>query len=654
VRNLRREFAVAVSAGEPLVRVDTDDVADCLATVLDVCRRYGWEVRFYDPLVGVRWLNGRPPEEEAVKPAGGKGGKPAGAGPLNVLAALEPDGGPGSVPTPVQVLRDFWAEPARPDKDHPGEVLPVVLVVANLHLAFEFNRSLLCALAQHLATDRVGDNAAYRSLRQKLYDPYGIGPEAQTGKFLVGMMPSEARLPPEVSPLFKHLVHELPDEDELGAILDGVLPVGPDGEPEVRLDPAVRKKACRFALGLTRLQAEGVFSASLVLHKTVDPSFVWKEKAKVLNKEGLVDVYQGTETFADVAGLDGLKDFVNRLLTPDELDDADPDVRARGVLVCGPPGTGKSLVAKAAGNQFGLPVLMVNPGNWMGSYVGESEMKTRKGFQIIRAHAPCVAVIDEVEKVMPSSRASQGDSGVGARMEGNFLTALNDIREPVFWVFTANDVRRMHEAFFRAERVDGVFYVRLPGPAQRASVWRLYGKKYFPKEVTLGPGRTVPFPRHQSTDPQEVLDALAAARPDRKDEAVWAERFTLPLMCVPAGPERDAWLARLRAVNPRVAAAVRLVDDEGWSPAEIRACCRLSRRLREPLTRTQTRIRPVSVSAAKVIAGLEEWAAESALDAETGELYRPAAADAPADPAPAAPSGGKARRRVRGVKDGDE
>jgi hypothetical protein len=89
---------------------------------------------------------------------------------------------------------------------------------------------------------------------------------------------------------------------------------------------------------LTRLQAEGVFGSCLVVHKRIVPSYVWQAKSEILNKEGLVELYQGKEKFKDVAGLDGAKDFLKRLLTPSEFDDSDPDVRARGVLFVGPPG----------------------------------------------------------------------------------------------------------------------------------------------------------------------------------------------------------------------------------------------------------------------------------------------------------------------------
>lgn len=619
LRNLRKEFGVAVGAGETAIRIDTDEVHDCVATLTEVCKKHGWEMRVFDVLVGTQWYNGTP-----EKPKDTFGGKPPTVKNAGDFLSAVSNGSPQAPPNTMQVLTDFYNEAAKPDNANNGEVLPIILVIKNFHLVFERNREMAVALIQHLVGDKVGDHKDYDAiLRTKVYQPHDIDGSSDTGKFVVGLMPTEAKLPPEVSPLFKNLVHELPDEDELQNILKGIAPTNADSDEEDNAQTLAadeRKKICRFALGLTRLQAEGVFSASMVQYGKIAPEYVWTEKSQILNKEGLVELYQGREKFKDVAGLEGMKDYIIKLLTPDEYDDADPDVRAKGLLACGPPGVGKSLIAKAAGNELGLPVLMVNPGNWFGGIVGESEAKTRKGFQILRAHAPCVAIIDEVEKVMPSSRGHQGDSGVGSRMEGTFLTAMNDLQELIFWMFTANDVRKMHEAFFRAERVDGVFYVKLPGPKQRAALWKLYGKRVFPKEVMLR-GQLVPFPRHIPISVDDLLDDLKKAK---KVNAVdWGNKFTLSLMCLSSHEKREEAVVKIRAVNANVAESVKLVDDDGWSPAEIKSCCRLSRRMKEPLAKTQMRIRPVSVSAAKVIEYLEDWAADAALDAETGEVYAP-------------------------------
>jgi len=433
LRNLRKEFGTAIGSSETAIRIDTDEVRDCIKTLYDVCLLHGWEMRVFDVTVGTKWMVGKPPDK--AKQAGGKP-QPTVNDAASFLDAVAGPGGAQPPPSVRQCLVDFWRETARADELAVGEVRPVVLVVKNLHLAFERDREAMVSLVAHLVGDRIRDQDKYQQNKATLYDPYGIEGSDDTGKFLVGIMPAEAQLPPEVDPLFRNLVHELPDEEEISVLLTGSIKsrrgkVEKDDEDDTdEISPELRKKICRFALGLTRLQIDGIFAASQVLLDRVDPQYVWEQKSEILNKEGLVTLYQGKEKYAEIAGLDGAKDFLKRLLTPDKYDDADPDVRAKGIVCCGAPGVGKSALAKAAGNELGLPTLMVQPGNWFGSLVGDTEAKTRKAFQIIRAHAPAIAIVDEADKVMPSSRGGGGDSGVGARMEGTFLTNMNDMTEP--------------------------------------------------------------------------------------------------------------------------------------------------------------------------------------------------------------------------------
>ena len=130
-------------------------------------------------------------------------------------------------------------------------------------------------------------------------------------------------------------------------------------------------------------------------------------------------------------------------------------------------GSGKSQFCKCLGNEVGRPVLMLDVGSLMGSLVGQSEERTRQALQTVDTMAPCVLMIDEVEKAFAgASGGGSSDSGVSSRMMGPFLTAfltwLNDHESDVFVVCTANDVQKLPTDFSRAERFDGVFFIDLP------------------------------------------------------------------------------------------------------------------------------------------------------------------------------------------------
>jgi len=169
--------------------------------------------------------------------------------------------------------------------------------------------------------------------------------------------------------------------------------------------------------------------------------------------------------------LSALKAFCKRaMLHPSR---GNPLKRPRGVLLLSPPGCGKSQFCKLLGNEVGRPVLTLDVGSLMGSLVGQSEERTRQALRVIDAMAPCVAMIDEVEKAFAGMNGN-GDSGVSSRMFGQFLSWLNDHESDVFVVCTANDVSKLPPEFGRSERFDGIFFLDLPSREEKDAIWNLY------------------------------------------------------------------------------------------------------------------------------------------------------------------------------------
>ena len=118
-------------------------------------------------------------------------------------------------------------------------------------------------------------------------------------------------------------------------------------------------------------------------------------------------------------------------------------------------------------------MLILDVGTLMGSLVGQTEERTRQTLQIADAMAPCVMMIDEVEKAFAGvSNSGQTDCGVSLRMFGSFLSWLNDHDSDVFVVCTANDVAKLPPEFSRAERFDGTFFLDFPGREQKQAIWK--------------------------------------------------------------------------------------------------------------------------------------------------------------------------------------
>ncbi len=278
------------------------------------------------------------------------------------------------------------------------------------------------------------------------------------------------QLPIELEKLFVVVEHELPDREQLGEIARGIATEDcelPDGSQLAMVLDA--------AAGLTRMEAENAFSLSLVRHGQVMPDVVWELKTQTLKKAGSLELHRGQEDFSSLGGMSALKSFCKRaLLQPSRGDERR---RPRGVLLLSPPGCGKSQFCKALGKEVGRPVLVLDVGSLMGSLVGQSEERTRQALKVIDAMAPCVLMIDEVEKAFAGVNGS-GDSGVSSRMFGTFLSWLNDHTSDVFVVCTANDVSKLPPEFGRSERFDGIFFLDFPGQDEKAAIWNIYREMF--------------------------------------------------------------------------------------------------------------------------------------------------------------------------------
>ncbi len=291
----------------------------------------------------------------------------------------------------------------------------------------------------------------------------------QQQQFLVILAPI-VQLPTELEKLFLCIEHELPQRSQLAEIAAGLatepgeLPEGPE------LD-----RVLEAAGGLTRYEAEGAFSLSLVRHGRLEPDAIWEIKSQTLTRSGLLSLQRGSESFATLGGLDAMKSFCLRALQPRTNRPA--VVRSRGVMLLGVPGTGKSAFAKSLGQETGRPTITLDVGALLGSLVWQSEERTRKALQIVDAMQPAILFIDEVEKALGGS-SGQSDSGVSTRMLGSLLTWLNDHTSDIFVICTANDVRRLPPEFLRAERFDGLFFLDLPGTPQKQAIWHMYRQQF--------------------------------------------------------------------------------------------------------------------------------------------------------------------------------
>src|SRR5262249_25524460 len=101
----------------------------------------------------------------------------------------------------------------------------------------------------------------------------------------------------------------------------------------------------------------------------------------------------------------------------------------RGVLLAGPPGCGKTLLARAVANETGVNFLAVKGPELLSKYVGESERGVREVFHKARQAAPCLVFFDEIDALLPARGSTPTEDHVGERVIGQFLSEMDGVEE---------------------------------------------------------------------------------------------------------------------------------------------------------------------------------------------------------------------------------
>lgn len=319
------------------------------------------------------------------------------------------------------------------------------------------------------------------AVQAKLLD---IIPEFKVSQKMLIVLTPVQKIPAEIEKDFTLIESTLPSKDALDKVLQGIL-TGTKMPDEKKPSDTLRRELIDAATGLTTTEAENVFALSYVRPKRLGGPMIWdskvvlEEKCAALRKTGLLEYIQ-TEGFGlqSVGGMKALKRWVSRrkrAFTDEAVQFGLPP--PKGILMVGPPGSGKSLGAKAVSSELALPLIRCDFGKLFGSLVGQSESNMRKAIEIAEAMSPCVFWIDEIEKALAGSSGGSSDSGVGARLLGNLLTWMQEKTSPVFVYATANDVSSLPPELLRKGRFDEMWSVLLPNEEERKEILEIHLRK---------------------------------------------------------------------------------------------------------------------------------------------------------------------------------
>jgi len=160
----------------------------------------------------------------------------------------------------------------------------------------------------------------------------------------------------------------------------------------------------------------------------------------------------------------------------------------KGILLFGPSGTGKTLLAKAVATESEANFISVRGPELLSKWVGESERGVREVFRRARQAAPCIIFFDEIDSVAPT-RGMGGDSGVTERVVSQLLTELDGIQalQGVVVLAATNRIDMVDTALLRGGRFDKIISTPLPDKDARKQILQIHMKgKLISKEVEVG------------------------------------------------------------------------------------------------------------------------------------------------------------------------
>ena len=211
------------------------------------------------------------------------------------------------------------------------------------------------------------------------------------------------------------------------------------------------------------------------------------DKGKVYDSE----TTKSKITFDDVAGLEEEKhemiEIVDFLKNPDRFNQMGAKI-PRGVLLCGQPGTGKTLIAKAIAGEAKVPFISMSGSEFIEMFAGLGASRVRKLFEKAKKISPCIIFIDEIDAI-----GSRRNSNGGAESENNqtlnqLLVEMDgfDTDETIIVLAATNRPEMLDKALLRPGRFDRRITIGLPDMRGREAILNIHAKdKKFAQDVNL-------------------------------------------------------------------------------------------------------------------------------------------------------------------------
>lgn len=267
---------------------------------------------------------------------------------------------------------------------------------------------------------------------------------------------------------------------------------------------------------LSRVHIEDICLRAGEYDNVVTRAMVCQRKHEIIAAEfgEVIETIDPAFGFDDIGGLEHVKNFFAKsVIAP--IRKQNLKRCPMGVIMTGPPGTGKSVMAQAVAKESGINCVLLNPAKIFGQYVGSTERNLDRALRAIEAMSPVIVFIDEIDQSVQRNTGG-GDSGVSARVFKRLMEFMSDTthRGKVVFLAATNRPDMMDAALRRPGRFDKSIPFLVPNETERADIFRVMSKRYLGKAVVA----TSVLPLTQNWTGAEIEGACVKAAEIVEDE----------------------------------------------------------------------------------------------------------------------------------------
>jgi len=269
------------------------------------------------------------------------------------------------------------------------------------------------------------------------------------------------------------IIVELPGEQERKEYIEYLLK-----DNDVKCDVTIDEFA-KLSSGLNKKSIKDIKLKAEAEDVPISFEFIKEKKHSVLKKEygDVLEFIYPEIGFEDIGGMEKAKNYLlKNIINP--IKKGDLRRVPMGILLCGPSGTGKTLLVNALAKASGFNCVKIDMSRILGQYVGESEKNFKKSLLGAQSQQPVIVFVDEIDTAF--RRGDNEENGVSRNIFSEFLqfTSNTNNRGKVIFIAATNRPDLLDAALKRAGRFDKKIPILLPEEQERAEIFRIMMMKY--------------------------------------------------------------------------------------------------------------------------------------------------------------------------------